>query len=195
MYKYLTSIRVLLMPVIILVAISSCDGRKSSQQALKEAVVEFKQEVPIQIDEYFPSEYFESYNDTILDSGYHVHIKTVPDLENEVVLTVIKDTINYQKHYRNFKIDIELRTDQGNLIKEHFTKERINLLVRESHRNYRQFSNEMVLKAVNINYLESTSKAVVFDLLYHLPETDKTSELKLSLSQNATTVVTASNSY
>ena len=116
-------------------------------------------------------------------------------MKNEVVLTVIKDTINYQKHYRNFKIDIELRTDQGNLIKEHFTKERINLLVRESHRNYRQFSNEMVLKAVNINYLESTSKAVVFDLLYHLPETDKTSELKLSLTQNATTVVTASNSY
>ncbi|WP_157962313.1 hypothetical protein [Winogradskyella aurantiaca] len=175
-----------------MMVISSCDGRKSSQQALKEAIVEFQQEVPIEVDEYFPSEYFESYNDTILDNGYRILIKTVPDLENDVTLTKIKDTVNFQKHYRNFKIEIKLETDTGEFIKEHFTKERINYLVRESHTNYRLFSNEMVLKALNVNYLESTSEAVIFDLLYHLPETDKTSELRLSLSRKAI-IITESN--
>lgn len=193
MYKFWVSIRLFLLPITIMMVISSCDGRKSSQQALKEAIVEFQQEVPIEVNEYFPSEYFESYNDTILDNGYRILIKTVPDLENDVTLTKIKDTVNFQKHYRNFKIEIELETDTGELIKEHFTKERINYLVRESHTNYKLFSNEMVLKAVNVNYLKSTSEAVVFDLLYHLPETDKTSELQLSLSRKAIIITDSNN--
>jgi len=193
MYRYWNSLRILLVPIIVMAVLSSCDGRKSSQQALKEAVIEFQKEVPIQVDEYFPSEYFESYTDTILDNGYRIQIKTVPDLENDVILTDIKDSINFQKHYRNFKIDIQLQMDQGELVTEHFTKARINSLVQNSHGNYSQFSSEMVLKAININYQESTVDLVVLDLLYSLPGTDKTSQLKLRLSPHAT-VVTESNS-
>ena len=166
-----------------LVFFASCDGRKSSHQALKESIESFRKEASVEIDEYFPEKQFESEIDTILDSGYRINIKINSDFNNEVIITEIKDTINYQKHYRNFIIDLNFHFKDDILISEKFTKQRLNAMVLESNIGLFKFEQQ-VLSAINIDYDKSNDENIFLELIYRIPETEKISKMALHLKPN-----------
>ena len=92
--------------LITVLGFTSCEGRISKTQALEKDIKEFQDSVSIQVDVYKPKNYLEREVDTTLSNGFRVKIKTYTDMDNNVLFTKIKDTINYQKYYRNFKFEI-----------------------------------------------------------------------------------------
>ena len=131
MYK-ITSSLYAIFALIALAVFTGCDGRQSSYQALKQDITDFKKEIKFEVTEYIPSAYFESRVDTILDSGYRLSIKTTADPSDEIVVTTIRDTINYQSHYKHFIFNVELYDSDKLLVSEKFTKQRINALLKHS---------------------------------------------------------------
>jgi len=179
MYKTTHIIRLCLLLLIVL-SINACDGRKSSQQALKEHVEAFKSDIRLEVEEYYPEESSVVVNDTLLTSGHSISIKTYSDMENCVTLTRIKDSVNYQKHYRNFIFEVELRNDSDLIFKEQFTRNRILNLVEDATVHDLQ----SVLKTIDLNYIETTADQVYINLMYEVPETHQRSSFELSLHKN-----------
>jgi len=163
--------------LILVIGFTSCEGRKTSNQALSESIEEFKKDVTLQIDVYEPETYIEREVDTLLSNGYHVKIKTYTDLDNSVLFTKIKDTINYQIYYRNFKFDILVEKDGKLIYQEHYDKSRINkALGYSSNINSsiptHNFNKSATLKSIQIDDELSTNKAIFIDIAYTIPNTE-----------------------
>lgn len=163
---------------IITIAFTSCEGRKTSHQALAESIEEFKKTANLEVDVFIPESYFEKEVDTVLHNGFKVKIKTFTDLEHSVDFSKIKDTINYQTHYRNFKFEISIKKDNKVIYNEHFNKERVNKDFNNSNNTKEglispDFDKLAVLKSIQINDDPSFITNVKIDILYTIPESDK----------------------
>lgn len=164
--------------LILVIGLTSCEGRKSQSQALSESIDEFKKSASLEVDVYVPETYLEHRVDTTLSNGYKVIIKTYSDEENNVLFSKIKDTINYQTFYRNYKFDISI-TKNGQLIyNESFDKPRVNKdfnynFNKYSCSNLRDFDKLSVLKSIQVNDDLSLKNVVGIDIIYAIPESDK----------------------
>lgn len=164
----------------LLVLIFLSDGRITASQALKEDISTFSKTVNFEVKTYYPETYFKSELDTTLAIGAHIKITTETDAERSVILTEIKDTINYQKHYRNFIFTVEWGTNPAITFKENFSKKRITELLEKDF----LLSSDMVLNAIDINHLNSSSEEIVLNLRYTIPETVYSTEIELSLNES-----------
>ncbi len=97
--------------LIFVIGLMSCEGRKTQKQALSEGIEVFKKEASLEVDLYQPETYAEREVDTLLSNGYRIKIKTSTDMENNVLFTKIKDTVNYQTYYRNYKFKISVEKE------------------------------------------------------------------------------------
>lgn len=159
-------------------AFLNCEGRKTQSQALAEDIEEFKKKVTIEIDVYQPETYVEQEVDTLYHNGYRVKIKTYSDMNNSVLFTKIKDTINYQTYYRNYKFDILVEKDGKLIFNESFDKEKVNQLFKfnsQGKSNAIDFKELGILKSIEINRNSPISDVIKIDLMYVIPETDKNS--------------------
>lgn len=159
-------------------AFTSCEGRKTSHQALAESIEEFKKTASLEVDVFIPESYSEKEVDTVLHNGFKVKIKTFTDLEHSVDFSKIKDTINYQTHYRNFKFEISIINNDKVIYNEHFNKERVNKDFNKSNNTKEglispNFDKLAVLKSIQINDDPSLINNVKIDILYTIPESDK----------------------
>jgi hypothetical protein len=172
--------------LILVIALTSCEGRKTQSQALSEDIEEFKKEITFEVAIYKPETYMEREVDTLLHNGYSVKIKTYADMDNTVLFTKIKDTINYQTHYRNFKFDILVEKDGQSIYQAHFDKKKINTLLefdsetKSSNTNH-DFENLGILKSIDVNNELPLSDSVKIDIMYAVPETDKMALHSLSI--------------
>ena len=112
--------------LILVIGLTSCEGRKSQSQALSESIDEFKKSASLEVDVYVPETYLEQRVDTTLSNGYKIVIKTYSDEENNVLFSKIKDTVNYQTYYRNYKFDISITKNEQLVYSESFDKPRVN---------------------------------------------------------------------
>lgn len=163
---------------IIALGFINCDGRRNTQQALSESISEFKKRVNIEIDVFIPEGYTAHEVDSVLDNGFDVSIKTYTDMEHSTTQTRIKDTINYQTHYRNYIYNILIKKSGRDIYKEQFTKEKANRvlgytsdLVSESELH--DFDKLAVLKRVAVNSEKSSKHSVAIDIMYAIPETER----------------------
>ncbi len=164
--------------LILVIGFTSCDGRRNSNQALSESIEEFKKSASIEINVYIPETYLEREVDTILSNGYRIKIKTYADMENGVLFTKIKDTINYQTYYRNYKFDVSVLKDDKLIYSESFDKQRVN-----KDFDYRanfssgsllyNFDKLAVLKSIQVNDESSLKNRVAIDFLYTIPESNR----------------------
>lgn len=172
--------------LLLIIAFTSCEGRKTQSQALSEDIEEFKKEVTLEIAVYKPENYMEREVDTLLHNGYRVKIKTYSDMDNTVLFTKIKDTINYQTHYRNFKFDIQVEKDGKLLYNESFDKKKAHSLFRDytptkSINKDTDFDKLAILKSIEVSGNSSFSDRIKIDILYAIPETDKMTLHSLSI--------------
>ncbi len=154
----------------------NCEGRTTQSHALAEDIEEFNKKATIEVDVYKPEAYVEREVDTLLNNGYRVNIKTYSDMENTVLFTKIKDTINYQTHYRNYKFDILIEKDGKLIYNESFNKQRINQLLKFSTKTKSNDFEELgILKSINLNRNSPLLDVIKIDVMYEIPETDKRS--------------------
>ena len=164
--------------LLLIIGLTSCEGRKTQNQALKEDIEEFSKEVSIQVDVYEPEAYVEREVDTLLSNGYRVKIKTYSDMDNSVLFTKVKDTINYQTHYRNYKFDILVEKEGRLIYKESFDKEKANTLFGyrddlSSKSPYHNFNTLGVLKSIQVDDEPMLKDKVLIYVMYIIPETNR----------------------
>jgi len=160
------------------IALMSCEGRKTQQQALFESIEEFKKTVSFEKHVYIPESYMEQEVDTLMSNGFRVKIKTYTDMTNAVHFSKIKDTINYQTYYRNFKFDVSVTKDEQEIYNESFDKQRVNKAFNYNTNliagsDLYQFNTLAVLKSIQVNDDPAYTNRVAVDILYSIPETDK----------------------
>jgi len=160
------------------IALMSCEGRKTQQQALFESIEEFKKTVSFEKHVYIPESYMEQEVDTLMSNGFRVKIKTYTDMTNAVHFSKIKDTINYQTYYRNFKFDVSVTKDEQEIYNESFDKQRVNKAFNYNTNliagsDLYQFNTLAVLKSIQVNDDPAYTNRVAIDILYSIPETDK----------------------
>ena len=160
------------------IALMSCEGRKTQQQALFESIEEFKKTVSFEKHVYIPESYMEQEVDTLMSNGFRVKIKTYTDMTNAVHFSKIKDTVNYQTYYRNFKFDVSVTKDEQEIYNESFDKQRVNKAFNYNTNliagsDLYQFNTLAVLKSIQVNDDPAYTNRVAIDILYSIPETDK----------------------
>ncbi|MCB0398746.1 MAG: hypothetical protein KDD26_03820 [Winogradskyella sp.] len=173
--------------LILIVGFTSCEGRITKNQALAEDIEHFKKTVTFQIDVYKPENYVEREVDTTLSNGFRVKIKTYTDMDNSVLFTKIKDTINYQTYYRNFKFDILVEKDNKVIYNKSFDKQKANKAFKfNSHlvkgSELYNFDKLAILNAIQVDDDPSYTNTVVIDVVYAIPETDKVSYHKIVIN-------------
>lgn len=173
--------------LLLILALTSCEGRKTKQQALKEDIEKFNKEVNIQVDVYVPETYVEKNIDTLLSNGYHIKIKAYTDMANSVLLTKIKDTINYQTYYRNYKFDIIVEKDSKVIYNKSFDKQKANKAFKFSPNLVKgselyNFDKLAILNAIQVDDDPSYTNTVVIDVMYMIPQTDKVSYHKILIN-------------
>jgi hypothetical protein len=163
-----------------IIAFTSCEGRKSSHQALLESIETYDKEVNVENSVYIPEYYSEREVDTLFQNGYRVKVKTYSDMDNSVLFTKLKDTINYQTHYQNFKFDIRVERDGNLIFNENFDKNKINSLfqydtVTKSNIKDYDFDKFGILKSIEVKDDLPISHNVEIEVIYQIPETDRIS--------------------
>lgn len=181
--------------IVLIVALTSFEVLKTQSQALSEDIKVFTESVDISLDVYEPEAYVERETDTILSNGYHIKIKTYADMDHSVLFTKIKDTLNYQTYYRNFKFDILVEKDGKTIYNNQFDKRKINKLFRfdsvtKSNIQDYDFDKLGVLKSVQFKDSLDSSQGITIEVLYTIPETDRYSLHTLLIDKNGTLDVT-----
>lgn len=170
--------QLILILLIIGIGFFSCEDRKTQNQALSESIEEFKKTVNFETNVYIPETYIEQEVDTIMSNGFRVKVKTYSDLSNAVRFSKIKDTINYQTHYRNFKFDISIYKNDKEIYNESFDKQKINKAFNYdanlvSGSDLYNFNTLAVLKSINVNDDPSYTNVVLIDIMYAIPESNR----------------------
>ncbi|WP_179006364.1 hypothetical protein [Winogradskyella forsetii] len=164
--------------LLLTIAFTSCEGRKTQRQALSESIEEFKKTVHFETKVYIPETYLEQEIDTLMSNGFRVKIKTYADMSNAVRFSKIKDTINYQMHYRNFKFDISVTKDHKVIYNESFDKKKVNKAFNYNENlvsgsDLHHFDRLAVLKSIQVNDDPTYTNMVLIDIMYAIPETDR----------------------
>jgi len=177
--------------LIFVIGLMSCEGRKTQKQALSEGIEVFKKEASLEVALYQPETYAEREVDTLLSNGYRIKIKTSTDMENNVLFTKIKDTVNYQTYYRNYKFKISVEKEGKVIYNESFNKARANKALNYSA-NYApgsllyDFDRLAVLKSIQIDDDLSIKNGIAIDIMYAIPETNKYASHRLFIDEKGT---------
>lgn len=170
--------------LILAISFTSCDGKKTKNQALSESIEEFKKTVNFETNVYIPESYMEREVDTLLSNGYRVKIKSYSDMTNSVRFSKIKDTINYQTHYRNFKFEVNVTKDEKLIYTEKFDKQKVNKAFNYdanlvSGSGLSDFDTLAVLKSIEVNDDPFYTNMVVIDVLFTIPESDRSASHRI----------------
>ena len=174
--------------LIIVIGFTSCESRKTQKQALSESIEVFKKEANLEVHVYQPKTYVEREVDTVLSNGYRIKIKTSTDLENNVLYTKIKDTVNYQTHYRNYKFKIIVEKEGKVIYNESFNKSKANKVLNysatyASGSQLYDFDKLAVLKSIQIDNDLFIKNGIAIDIMYAIPETNKYASHRLFIDE------------
>ncbi|GGW62144.1 hypothetical protein DFQ11_102437 [Winogradskyella epiphytica] len=175
--------------VILVICFTSCDNRKTVQQSLAESIEKFKKNVDFETNVYIPETYLEREVDTLMSNDFRVTIKTYSDMMNSVRFSKIKDTINHQTHYRNFKFDITVTRNEEELYNQSFNKQSVNEAFQfkanlPHDSSLYNFDTLAVLKSIQVNQESSESDRVGIDIMYGVPETDRYALYRLNIDED-----------
>lgn len=177
-----------LITLLLIICFFSCDGRQRTQKSHTDILIENKLLDSFSKSlSYYPENYSEHINDTILNNGFHVKIKTYSNMEDNVVLNEEKNHIKHQTYYRKaigeitvFKDDFKIFSSTIN--QSLFTKHLDNLPA-----NFNQF----ILKSIWVNQQKSLNNDyVVVDVLLKKPKSKLQLNYQLIISSKGTFNIT-----
>ncbi|SHH51246.1 hypothetical protein [Winogradskyella jejuensis] len=165
---------------ILIIAFTSCEGRKSHTKALSESIEAFKAKTTIEKVEYIPENYREIAIDTTLSNGFSIKIKTFTNMNNHITIEDAKDSLFLKKHYRTVNSHISITHQDHNIFEKTIDK---SFLITQNERlsDYLTIAN---LKGVWINQLQSSNSQVVLDIDYCMIETSDCKSLKLNINKD-----------
>jgi len=173
----------------LVIAFTSCEGRKTTNQALSESIEAFKENVSLEVHVFEPETYVEHQEDTLMSNGYRVKIKTYSDMDNSVLYTKIKDTINYQTHYRNYKFSILVEKEGKQVFNKQFNKGLVNEILSynansTSGSSLYNFDKLAVLKSIEVTDNTALTNVVSIDIMYAIPESNRYAIHRLYIDEN-----------
>lgn len=174
--------------IICLLVLSSCNGKKTKHQALAESIETFKKTVHFEKEVYIPEVFATHSIDTLMSNGFHVKIKTYSDSANAVHFSKIKDTINYQTYYRNFKFDISVTKDNKEIYNKSFDKQKVNKAFNYNSKlaagsDLHNFDTLAVLKSIEVNDDPTYTNMVRIDIIYAIPESNRSASHRLLINE------------
>lgn len=181
----------LVLLLLLAIGLTSCEDKKTKYQALSESIEAFKKTVTLETNVYIPESYMEREVDTLMSNGFRVKIKTYPDMVNSVRFSKIKDTVNHQTHYRNFKFDLSVTKDDKLIYSETFDKQKVNKTLNYSSNlvlgsDLHNFDTLAVLKSIEVNDDPSYTNVAVIDIMYAIPESDRIASHRLFIHEKGT---------
>lgn len=175
--------------LMLVIVFSSCEGRKTTHHALSESIEAFKEKVSLEVDVFEPETYVEHQVDTLMSNGYRVKIKTYSDMDSSVLYTKIKDTINYQTHYRNYKFSILVEKEGKQVFNKQFNKGLVNEILSYNANSTNgsalyNFDKLAVLKSIEVTDNTALTNVVSIDILYAIPESNRYAIHRLYIDEN-----------
>ncbi|WP_152611456.1 hypothetical protein [Psychroserpens damuponensis] len=117
---------VLFIPVIIVLILSSCDGRKSKIDRLNDAVSEFNnREILIDLKDYYPEGYTETKTDSIISKTFRVSVKNYTVMDKKILLNeTVKNLHKTSQFHRVFESDIVVSVEDKIIYDRHISVEK-----------------------------------------------------------------------
>ncbi|WP_159023192.1 hypothetical protein [Formosa sp. L2A11] len=157
--------------LLLIITFSSCDGRDKSHQdpmqilANKDMLTSFSERI-----NYVPENVYETVTDTILHTGYNVHIKTYPDMTSNILKSKIKDSLHIKTFYRNAIADVTVKVENKNIFSQTISK----TFISDNIKNTSELLQPYILKSIWIDDDHVSSKeTVLLNILYSKPEDAK----------------------
>lgn len=101
----------LVLLLVFVVSIVSCEGNKTKADALKESVSKFKDSLGIlEITAFIPEQYAEVKTDTIFSNGFSVSIKTFTNMKRSVTYKYqVDNTLTHIDNFRDWVSEVEIK--------------------------------------------------------------------------------------
>lgn len=147
--------------IILIIGFTSCEGRKTQYQSLSEDIEEFKKLNVIEKVSYYPEDYTETVNDTILNNGYKIQVKYFSDMQKSIEKEYTKDDIKFRNYYREFNSEVSISFKSKTIFNQLIDKE---FLSQKGNIPYQKFKN-LRLENMWIDQTESINSTRI-DLLY-----------------------------
>ncbi|MFL0352451.1 hypothetical protein [Xanthomarina sp. GH4-25] len=122
--------------LILFILLASCDGRdrvfKSNTEVLLENKLldSFSENIT-----YIPESYTEVVTDTILSNGFHIKMKTYSNMEQSVLNTFNRDTINHKEYYREFVSEVIITKDSKEIFNKKVDKQFLDTIIEDLQLN------------------------------------------------------------
>lgn len=117
---------VVFIPIILLLILTSCNGRKSKIDLINGAVSEFNNNQRlIDIKDYYPKQYTETKTDSIISKTFRVHVKNYSLMNQEVLIKQsIKNRSKTSQFHRVFESEIIVAVDDKIIYSKHISVEK-----------------------------------------------------------------------
>ncbi len=128
--------------IMLIIGFTSCEGRTTRSQALSEDIQKFKKDTVIENVSYYPEDYTETVNDTILSNGYNIKVKFFSDMQQSITKAYTKDDIKIKNIYREFNSEISVSFKSKTIFNQLIDKEFLIQNVDISYQNLKNFRLE-----------------------------------------------------
>lgn len=162
-----------LFAVLLCVAFSSCDGRKSHKESLEESVSKFKlKDSNLDIITYYPKQYTEVATDTILSNTFQIKIKNYSLMDNNVIITTSsQENRNKIEYHRVFESEIVVFNKSEKILET-----TINAEIFKQQSTINSFWDNATLEHVWVNQESSNDDTVNLEISFINPK-DKARKL------------------
>ena len=153
--------------LLLIICITSCEGRKTQSQALAESIEVFKKDTIFKDITYTPETYQEFNIDSLLSNGFRVKIKTYSDMNNSSLLEEYKkEATIYKKFYRQHISELKIYYNNALIATKTITKSLF------TNKKDLDFWSKAILGNVSINGLKSTGDKLTLNIYYCIPESE-----------------------
>jgi hypothetical protein len=145
---------VVFIPLILLLILTSCDGRKSNIDRINDAVTEFNNnERLINIIDYYPKQYTEIKTDSIISKTFRVHVKNYSVMTQGILVKQFANNRNKTSQFhRVFESEITVTVNNKIIYSEHISVEKFRAF------ELTEFFNNATIEHVWVNQEHSNTK-------------------------------------
>lgn len=153
--------------LIAITIVSSCDGRDRALQSNKERVSKSSLSIDaIETIKFVPEQYLKTVTDTLLDSKTNIQVSYYSSSNKSVIIANHKHNQHIETHYREFESEIKVFKNDKLLFKDIISKN--NFITNEQN-----FWENAVLQYVWLDNFESSDNNYKLFCSFLVPESEK----------------------
>lgn len=170
----------LLLTLVLLIAVMSCDRRNSRSAQLKQAVSEFKtKQKTLQFNSYYPEHHTQIKIDSVISNTFKVSLNKFASTKNHIRLNEThKNSNNFQNYHRVFECDVTVSVLENIVLKERISVSSFPL------KKSTEFWANATLEHVWVNQEQSNSKRLSLGISFINPQTSHFKLYEMQIDQN-----------